>query len=102
MSESEWYHVGYYVRRVNGELVLVQSLVTVNEDGDDADALTLYLDLDELEPAWLESLHEQGFELAEGKSCEFIPPEDEDEFDDEDEEEWEEDTDWSAWEDEEG
>jgi hypothetical protein len=81
-------HLGYYVRREGGELVLIETLLMRpdGEDEDQADIYTVHLDLDQLEPEWVEAVNIQGAHLAEAKSCEFIPP-DEDEtlegFDDE-------------------
>jgi hypothetical protein len=79
---ANYQHLGYYVRREDGELVLIETLLIRpdGEDEDQADIYTVHLDLEQLEPGWVEEVNIQGAHLIEAKSCEFIPPdEDEDE-----------------------
>jgi hypothetical protein len=80
IDSTAWQHLGYYVRREEGQLVLIESfLVQDPADPASADVTMLHLDLDELEPEWVEAVALQGADLEEGKSCEFVTP-DEDLF----------------------
>lgn len=79
-------HLGYYVRRENDTLVLVETLLMEGDNPDTTDIYTVHIPLEDLEPEWVEALYEQGSHLEEGKSCEFVAPDDPDEDDfDEDE-----------------
>lgn len=76
-DDLNWTHLGYYVRRENGELVLVQTFLVERPDDVQAaatDIRTFHIDPNELEPDWAEEVLIQGAHLAEGKSCEFFPP----------------------------
>ena len=84
IEEEGFTHIGYYVRRVDGELILVQTFITDSDDPDTANARTVYFATADLEPEWAEAVSEQGEALFEGKSAEFIPPDDYDDLDDED------------------
>lgn len=81
-EEDGFVHLGYYVRRVEGNLVLVQTFLIQHEDQSQSDIQTAYIEMGDLEPSWIEAIHEQGHHLIEGKSAEFVPPDDDDEFDD--------------------
>jgi hypothetical protein len=83
IEEDGFTHIGYYVRRVEGDLVLVQTFITDSDDPDTANARTVYFALTDLEPEWTVAVLEQGEALDEDKSVEFIPPEEYDDFDDE-------------------
>jgi hypothetical protein len=88
-TEAGFMHLGYYVRRVEGVLVLVQTFV-VNTDtgagtGTSVDVQMAYLDRGDLDEAWLEAIDDQGQHLIEGKSVEFMPPDDDLDDDDIDE-----------------
>ena len=72
-AESAWYHMDYYVRRFEGELVLVQTLLRVDPDGAE-EICTFYIDLDQLDEEWTEAILTQGEALEEGKSADFVPP----------------------------
>ena len=71
-----WQHLDYYVRREGADLVLVQTLLRrkLDESPDQAEICTFYITLDELEPDWVEAVLSQGADLARGKSCDFVPP----------------------------
>ena len=71
-----WQHLDYYVRRLEGELVLVQTLLKQMSDRslDNAEIGTFYIALDDLDAEWAEAVLEQGEHLEEGKSCDFVPP----------------------------
>ncbi|MBX3082753.1 MAG: hypothetical protein KF716_14030 [Anaerolineae bacterium] len=87
VDEDGFTHIGYYVRRVNGDLVLVQTFITDSDDPDLANARTVYFAPDDLEPEWAIAIEEQGEALLEGKSAEFIPPDDYDDLDEDEEDE---------------
>jgi hypothetical protein len=112
IEEDGFTHIGYYVRRVEGELVLVQTFITDSDDPDTANARTVYFALADLEPEWAMAVIEQGEALLENKSVEFIPPDeyddlaDDEDYDEEDDaeyvdEEADEDADWYEDEDDE-
>jgi hypothetical protein len=95
IDEDGFTHIGYYVRRVNGELVLVQTFITDSDDPDNANARSVYFTPSDLEPEWAAAVLEQGESLFEGKSAEFIPPDDYYEDDELDYEDYdEEDIEW--------
>ena len=75
-----WQHLDYYVRCVEGALVLVQTLLKQmpGQEPHEAEITTFYIEPKDLDTEWAEAVLEQGGHLAEGKSCDFIPP---DEFD---------------------
>jgi hypothetical protein len=76
-----WDPLDYYVRRVSGRLMLVQTLMSADEESPEVQ--TVYIEVADLEPEWAEAVLEQGADLEDGKSCHFIPPE-EDEFEEAD------------------
>lgn len=73
-----WQHLDYYVRRVEGELVLVQTLLKLLPDQavEDGEITTYYIELADLDEEWAQAVFEQGSDLEEGKSGDFVPPED--------------------------
>ena len=75
-EDTIWEHLDFYVRRYEGQLVLVQTMLKL-EPGISADAaeiITFYFTLDQLDPDWVDAVSEQGAALKEGKSCDFAPP----------------------------
>jgi hypothetical protein len=84
-EEDGFVHLGYYVRRVEGSLVLVQTFLIQHEDQSQSDIQTAYIEMGDLEPSWIDAVHEQGQHLIEGKSVDFVPPDEDDDFDDLDE-----------------
>lgn len=71
-SQVTWQHMDYYVRRDGDQLFLVQTLL--KESADQSEICTFYIDLDQLEADWVEAIFEQGADLEDGKSCDFVPP----------------------------
>lgn len=71
-----WQHLDFYVRRFEGELVLVQTLLkqVLGESPKNAEIATFYYRLQELEDDWAQAVIEQGAHLEEGKSTDFAPP----------------------------
>ena len=75
-TDAIWQHLDYYVRRVEGELVLVQTLLKLLSDQavEDGEITTYYIELSDLDEEWSQAVFEQGSDLEEGKSCDFVPP----------------------------
>ncbi len=74
-SDVSWEHLDYYVRRHGGELYLVETLLKeVRNQPDQTEICTFYYSQDQLTPDWAEALHEQGADLEEFKSTDFVPP----------------------------
>ena len=71
-----WQHLDYYVRRVDDELVLVQTLLKLlpGEPVENGEITTYYIELSDLDEDWAQAVLEQGYDLEEGKSCDFVPP----------------------------
>jgi hypothetical protein len=71
-----WQHLDYYVRRVDDELVLVETLLKVSpgEEAENAEIMTFYFEPEDLEEEWAIAVLEQGRDLEEGKSGDFVPP----------------------------
>src|ERR1041385_5727498 len=69
-----WQHLDYYVRRVDGELVLVQTLLKLssNEPSENGEISTFYIELSDLDDDWAQAVLEQGSDLEEGKSGDFV------------------------------
>ena len=75
-EDAIWEHLDFYVRRFEGQLVLVQTMLKREPaiSSDAVEIITFYFELDELDPEWADAVWEQGAELEEGKSCDFAPP----------------------------
>lgn len=75
-NEIIWQHLDFYVRRVDGELVLVETLLKVlpGESSENAEINTFYFEVQDLEEEWAFAVLEQGCDLEEGKSGDFVPP----------------------------
>lgn len=74
-SEISYYHLDYYVRRFEGELVLVETLLKQSAHApDESEIVTFYIAQEDLEPDWVDALLEQGEDLEEGQSMDFVPP----------------------------
>ena len=76
-EDKIWRHLDFYVRRHEGQLILVQTMLRLerNAPSDAGEIVTLYFDLDQLAPEWADAVLEQGATLEDGKSCDFAPPE---------------------------
>ena len=75
-EDAIWQHLDFYVRRREGQLVLVQTLLKFERDSPDntAEIITIYFGLDQLDLEWADAVSDQGAALEEGKSCDFVPP----------------------------
>jgi hypothetical protein len=82
-GDVDWVHLDYYVRRHEGELVLVQMML--KRQSDQGEIVTIYIGLHELDELWTEAVLIQGEHLEDGKSCAFVPPDDDEDsfYDDE-------------------
>jgi hypothetical protein len=70
-----WEHLDYYVRRAGLDLYLVQTAWKIpKESPADAEIVTFYYCIDELNDEWADALIEQGEGLLDGKSADFVPP----------------------------
>jgi hypothetical protein len=69
-----WQHLDYYVRRYEDQLLLVQTLLKQNGDPSQDEICTYYYSLDEMPANWARAVFEQGRNLEDGKSCDFVPP----------------------------
>jgi hypothetical protein len=74
--EVVWQHLDYYVRRHHGELVLVETVLKqiAGEAVDQTEIYTFYYGVDQLPPEWAEAILEQGVDLPDNKSGDFVPP----------------------------
>ncbi|HVO42928.1 MAG TPA: hypothetical protein VMT34_09900 [Aggregatilineales bacterium] len=74
-DDVSWEHLDYYVRRSGKDLFLVQTaLKTVADDPDRSEICTFYYGIDELTDDWANALIDQGEMLEDGKSADFVPP----------------------------
>ncbi|MEP7285679.1 MAG: hypothetical protein ABI947_07925 [Chloroflexota bacterium] len=72
-DDVRWQHIDYYVRRVDDGLVLVETLLRIDPDGVQ-EICTFYIDIDQLNKEWVQAVWEQSEGLEEGKSADFVPP----------------------------
>jgi len=91
MDNYSWEHLDYYVRRVDNKPVLIETMMRTDPDGNQ-EIYTFSIELEELDDEWADALIEQAEGLEEGKSADFVPPDEmrafahrDDDEDDEDE-----------------
>lgn len=75
-GDAIWQHLDYYVRRDAGRLLLVRTMLKRAPGAlpNQGEIITFYYELEELDADWAEAVLEQGVDLEEGKSCDFVPP----------------------------
>ena len=75
-GDAIWQHLDYYVRRYSGRLLLVRTMLKLAPGAlpNQGEIVTLYYELEELDLDWADAVLEQGDALEEGKSCDFVPP----------------------------
>ena len=72
-EEVRWQHIDFYVRRVDDGPILVQTLLRIDPDGGQ-EICTFYIDIDQLDKEWVQAVWAQSEGLEEGKSADFVPP----------------------------